>query len=684
MTDVLMDFETANGATDLKKVGAWAYADCPLTEILCLLFSIDNQAPFAWAPDYNEHRALLEELAADDKVRFIRHGDFELAMWMRIMVPHFGFPQKRLASWHDIMASAAMRGLPLAVEKLAPVLGTMPKDKDGNKITLSVSAFTKQGRKQTGMLTPYTPEVRQRVFDYCANDIFGEIEQHGKLGFLPPDERRAFILHQRMNVRGLGIDLAYVKACQKIVVEATTPLERRFRALTGVNSTQRDEVLKWVRGQGVEIPNLQKETITALIGEGIDATEEIDNSAEEDETETLAGELPRNVQQALQIRQLIGSSSTKKLWKMEECLCSDNRARGLSQFHGSLPGRSTGRLWQPYNFPRGTLKEPNGKPPDVQTVVDTLLSGDWEFVHAVLGPPIETVVSGLRHAVVADPGHVFLSGDYAGIQARVVLALAGQWDKVDLMASGADVYCDMAGQIYKRPITKADKIERQVGKNSVLGLGFGMGFKKFWAKYCKSLPLEFAQEVVSVYREEWAPQVPNLWRALQNGSLRALKDSRRVDVRDEDGREVGVSYWPENGCLIARVPTGGQIYYWNPRIVRRAMPWDDSDIRLSWTFQAMKAGRFQTLDTFGGQLTENAVMRIEVDIQRHGWANCERNGFPIYHECYDELVAQVPAANPDLRGFRQCLLDVPRGAIEMKVPIDVPEEDVWAGGRYQK
>jgi hypothetical protein len=49
-------------------------------------------------------------------------------------------------------------------------------------------------------------------------------------------------------------------------------------------------------------------------------------------------------------------------------------------------------------------------------------------------------------------GKVFLSGDYAGIQARIVLALSCQHDKAELMASGKDVYCDMASQIYRRTI----------------------------------------------------------------------------------------------------------------------------------------------------------------------------------------------------------------------------------------
>ena len=57
---------------------------------------------------------------------------------------------------------------------------------------------------------------------------------------------------------------------------------------------------------------------------------------------------------------------------------------------------------------------------------------------AQVGPPVETVVSSLRHALIADRGRVFLSGDYAKIQACIVLALAGQHDKAALMVDPTD------------------------------------------------------------------------------------------------------------------------------------------------------------------------------------------------------------------------------------------------------
>jgi hypothetical protein len=51
---------------------------------------------------------------------------------------------------------------------------------------------------------------------------------------------------------------------------------------------------------------------------------------------------------------------------------------------------------------------------------------------------------------------------------------------------------------------------------------------------------------------------------------------------------------------------------------------------------------------------------------------------------YDELVAEVEEWEADLQGFRQCLLDVPQWVRSLKIPVDVPEEDMWVGDRFRK
>lgn len=130
----------------------------------------------------------------------------------------------------------------------------------------------------------------------------------------------------------------------------------------------------------------------------------------------------------------------------------------------------------------------------------------------------------LKNALRAPSGFKVLNGDSSQIEARLLVWLAGQIDVVQAFAEGRDVYCEDATKVYGRQITKADVMERFVGKTMRLGLGFGSGAKKLqWMLKiqppCVELPLEECQRLVSVWRRE-NYRVTDLW----NDCDRALKD----------------------------------------------------------------------------------------------------------------------------------------------------------------
>lgn len=86
---------------------------------------------------------------------------------------------------------------------------------------------------------------------------------------------------------------------------------------------------------------------------------------------------------------------------------------------------------------------------------------------------------GLRRSIIAPKGHVLVVSDSAQIEARINAWLCGQLDVVDLFANNEDVYKHMAAQIYRKDLADVTKDERFIGKIAVLGLGYGMGAKKF-------------------------------------------------------------------------------------------------------------------------------------------------------------------------------------------------------------
>ncbi len=219
--------------------------------------------------------------------------------------------------------------------------------------------------------------------------------------------------------------------------------------------------------------------------------------------------------------------------------------------------------------------------------------------------------------------------------------------------------------------------KRQYGKNSILGLGFQMGWKKFRLRYCKDQPPEFAQRIVDTYRKEWAPKVPDLWYGLEAAA-------RDTVIYRTPHVAYGVLFQLEDQWLSARLPSGRKLYYFNPQPCRKVMPWstdDAPDVRRSWTFNVKKAGRWATVDAFGGLLTENLASGLARDLLVAAMFKCEKNGLPIVLTVHDEIICDAEPRVDNAKVLRQIMEDRPQWAKDMQIPV---EAETWAGPRYKK
>ena len=97
-------------------------------------------------------------------------------------------------------------------------------------------------------------------------------------------------------------------------------------------------------------------------------------------------------------------------------------------------------------------------------------TGRWAGMDAVNFqnlPSRDKKKKALKRGLVPPPGYVVINSDSSQIEARVLAWLAGQEDLVTQFRHGEDVYSIFASKIFKRKITKADEIERFVGKTCV-------------------------------------------------------------------------------------------------------------------------------------------------------------------------------------------------------------------------
>lgn len=148
------------------------------------------------------------------------------------------------------------------------------------------------------------------------------------------------------------------------------------------------------------------------------------------------------------------------------------------------------------------------------------LSGDWKL-------NVQNLKRGgkLRKALKAPPGYVVVAVDSSQIEARMVAWLSRCFKLLEAFEQGADVYSQFASEVFGYLVTKALVPERFVGKQAILGLGYGLG----WQKFGRSIPIlsklqlgssipmpdEQAIRVVDTYRKTYH-QIPATWRHLNN------------------------------------------------------------------------------------------------------------------------------------------------------------------------
>ncbi len=164
------------------------------------------------------------------------------------------------------------------------------------------------------------------------------------------------------------------------------------------------------------------------------------------------------------------------------------------------------------------------------------------------------------------------------IECCVLLALAGQRDKCELIAQGVDVYRDMAATIYgldraafmaipEDDLSPEQAEQRRIGKNGVLTSGYGIGAEGFYRRFCRHVEggRELAARIVGVYRNQWAPTVPRLWRDLERTARQAMPRPGRPAIA-----HCGVVYRLTTCAglpyLICELPNGKVLHYANARI----------------------------------------------------------------------------------------------------------------------
>ena len=249
----------------------------------------------------------------------------------------------------------------------------------------------------------------------------------------------------------------------------------------------------------------------------------------------------------------------------------------------------------------------------------------------------------LRKSLAAPDGHVVVACDSSQIEARMVAYLAGQDDLVQSFRDGKDVYSEFATDVYQRPVTKADKVERHVGKTCILGLGYGMGPPKFQHSLATgfisvTVDESEAQKIVRLYRNKYH-RIQAFWTRCGNqlGTMVAGGRGHMCDLVPFDAEGLILPNGLRLRYPALRRGKDGFEYINDARTYRkfiRERVIGNTTPDLTWT------------RLYGGKVVENITQAMARIVVSEQMARIGRR-YPIALQVHDEIVCVVPEDQAD-------------------------------------
>lgn len=384
-TQIWLDTETFS-ATPINQ-GVDRYSDDPQAEIMIRALALDDGPVLVrdltpggadWllagddlVPCPPEYVGALDDALADpDAEVWAQNSRFDRTMERKhgLNIP--------LERWRDTMVQALAHSLPGKLESLCEALkmgADKAKDKEGKaliRLFCIPQAFKFRKRYDAlveskaqydaakaaaeaawpGRATRESHPAEWRKFLlYAGQDIVAMRAAHKLMPkWNYPNnalELKLWQLDQRINDRGVYIDLELAECALNAVDAAQLDLRERTQEMTGYNpetgegvesATKRDAMLEHILAEyGVDLPDMQSSTLERRIADP---------------------DLPEALKELLRVRLQASTSSTSKYRVLVKATNTDSRLRGLLQFCGAArTGRWAGRLFQPQNLKRPSL-----------------------------------------------------------------------------------------------------------------------------------------------------------------------------------------------------------------------------------------------------------------------------------------------------------------------------------------
>lgn len=609
---VNIDIETFSSVS-LKDAGVYKYAASEDFEIQLLSYWFDGgEAKCVSLATGDTLPKTLVAALRNPMVEKHAHN----ALFERTCLKAAGFDVGEVDAWHCTMAKAAYCGLPLGLDQLSKVLDLGDKAKmDGGKALIRYFAVpckpTKANGGRTQNLPQHNPQKWEEYKQYNLQDVIAERAVADKLAHIemPAMERKIYILDQKINDRGIEVDLDFARAAIQIDTRNQEVVQDRIIEITGLeNPRSTTQLRKWLGARlHKEVTTIAKDAIPDLMEAGSDAVKEV-----------------------LTLRQKSAKTSIKKYEAMLHSAGSDNRSRGLFQYYGAnRTGRWAGRLIQMQNLPQNHIK-------DLEYAREAYKTGDYDLISLLYEDVSEMLSQLIRTAFVAKEGHSFAVADFSAIEARVLAWLAGEEWRLEVFRGHGRIYEASASMMFGVPVEEIGKGSdlRQKGKVAELALGYqgSIGALKTMGAEEMGLSEEEMGHIVRTWRAK-SPNIVRLWKSVEAAVLKVVENSGSITLNRYKGLRVASN----REVLTIQLPSGRKLFYQKPRLTINKFGMQ------SVKYQGVKEGRWQWIGSYGGKFVENITQAVARDLLAHAMLIMDNHDLPIVMHVHDEAVAEVPA-----------------------------------------
>lgn len=735
------------GQKSLPVVGAAVYATHPTTEVLSLAYNLkDGRGARRWIPGGPPPADLIAWVTAGGIVE-AWHSAFEWWIWNYVCVLKYGFPPLPIEQTRCAMGKARASGYPGTLEKAGAVMKlTTPKDEGGKALLqkLSIPRNPTKSDKRLRLTASDAPEDFAALYKYNDRDIVAEAEASARCPDLTGEELEFWLTDQRINRRGVAVDVESLHACCAMVEKCLARYDAELNQLTGgtvERASQLERLKGWLAGQGV----------ICASGPG---------AMDEDAITEMLQRIPPEktlARRALEIRQAVGSASVKKVFAMRNQLSPWGRLHDLFNYHGARTGRPTGEGPQPTNLPKAGpsvlkcacgrhtgahlpacawcgLPFPPGKkkaewgPEAMEDVLQVIKTGDLSLVERVFADAMLCVSGCLRGLFWADEGEDLIASDFSSIEGVVTACIAGEDWRVEMFATHGKAYELSVSKIAGIPFAeimahagyedverpewwkyRADKtkphhpLRQTLGKVAELASGFG-GWINAWLRFGAGefMTEDEIKKAILAWRAA-SPAIVELWGGqerregwerrpemfgLEGAAISAvLSPGEWFHVARLDRTYSGVSYLCHGDALYCWLPSGRAITYHAPRLSANQRAFGG---QYSLSFEGYNTNPQQgpvgwvRMDTYSGKLCENVVQAVARDIQRHAMINLEKAGYPVVLHVYDEDVVEVPHGFGSVEEVERIMGTMPEWATYKGKPWPIKAAGGWRGRRYRK